>query len=372
MIVPAPPPPRRPSPPPPPPREREREIDIDIKTGRGETDIEIYKSYANKAVDAAAHIADSTHSSREREPERSPPPPRRQERREYYDDDILIERDHERLRVRDQRVERRRSFDGRTERIRNDEEEVDFYARRTEERAYIGEAYNGATKDWAIVDVPPGTERVRMDGVGGGSQEISWQKYNGVRRSKFIPERDSLAVYDREQVRERERVPERAPERVPERESLRIEINNNDDRRVGRPLPPRNRYGDMWTEITKDLVVREAIEEMGYDFEETEFFYYVIQYLRYVSHSFPTKSQTKANNEQEDVQELVELSEHIRKERQNRIREIAWERERKEEYERREAKERRRMGEYENERIIEREIIYDEGGHRYRPRGYIR
>jgi len=29
-------------------------------------------------------------------------------------------------------------------------------------------------------------------------------------------------------------------------------------------------------------VSREAIEQLGYDFEETEFFYYIIQYLRYV------------------------------------------------------------------------------------------
>lgn len=341
---------RRPSP----PREREREIDIDIKTSRGETDIEIYKSYANKAVEAAAHIADST-SSRERDTERSPP-----RRREYYDDDVLIERDRERLRVRDQRVERRRSVDGRRDRLRGDEDEADYYAKKTEERAYMGEAYNGATKDWAIVDVPPGTERVRMDGIGGGSQEVSWQKYNGVRRSKFIPERDSLAVYDRERERERERVPER------ERDSVRIEIN--DGRRVGRPLPPRNRYGDMWTEITKDLVVREAIEELGYDFEETEFFYYIIQYLRYVSVP-DSLHPLSANITKEDVQELVDLSEHIRKERQHRMREIQWERERQEEWERREAKERKRLPEYEDERIIEREIIYDGP---YRPRGYIR
>jgi hypothetical protein len=130
--------------------------------------------------------------------------------------------------------------------------EADYYARRTADRAYIGEAYNGATRDWAIVDVPPGTERVRMDGVGGASQEITWQKYNGVRRSRFIPERDTLSVYE--------------------------EVS---DRRVGRP----RRYGDMWTEITKDLVTREAIEELGYDFEETEYFFYVIEYLRYVSQS---------------------------------------------------------------------------------------
>ena len=39
----------------------------------------------------------------------------------------------------------------------------------------------------------------------------------------------------------------------------------------------------VWTEVTKDLVSEEAIKEVGYDFEETEEFYYVMEYLRYVS-----------------------------------------------------------------------------------------
>lgn len=120
------------------------------------------------------------------------------------------------------------------------------------DRAYIGEAYNGATKDWAIVDVPPGTKRVALEGVGGGSEEITWQRYNGVRRSRFIPEGPPLE----------------------ERSSTRREIS------VSRREPV---IEQKWTEITKDLVVREAIEQMGYEFDETEYFFYIIEYLRYVS-----------------------------------------------------------------------------------------
>jgi hypothetical protein len=168
---------------------------------------------------------------------------------------------------------------GQRDRIRPNEREAEYYARKTDERAYIGEAYNGATKKWEIIDVPPGTERVRMDGVGGGTQEVTWQKYNGVRRSKFIPERDSMGSYDREMERERGWEKERDREREPD--TLDITIN---ERRVSRPQPqPRNRYGGMWTEITKDLVVREAIEQLGYDYEETEYFFYVFRYLKYVS-----------------------------------------------------------------------------------------
>ena len=38
----------------------------------------------------------------------------------------------------------------------------------------------------------------------------------------------------------------------------------------------------LWTEITKDLVVREAIERAGYEYEETDQFYYIFAYLHYV------------------------------------------------------------------------------------------
>jgi hypothetical protein len=127
------------------------------------------------------------------------------------------------------------------------DEEAEYYNRRALERAYPGEAYNGATKDWAIVDVPPGTNRVRMDGIGGGAQEVTWQRYNGVRRSKFISG-DDEAVTD-----------------------------------FGNHAPVKPKTKDMWTEITKDLVLREAIDSMGYSCEETDDFFYVMDYLRYVS-----------------------------------------------------------------------------------------
>ena len=138
------------------------------------------------------------------------------------------------------------------------EDEAEYYRRKTAERAFIGEAYNGATKDWAIIDVPPGTSRVRLDGVGGASQEVTWQRYNGVRRSKFIQDEE---VYGGE-------IEEASPRGLD---------------RGRRFVAQKPKTEVMWTEITKDLVVKEAIEGMGYDFEETEFFYYVMEYLRYVS-----------------------------------------------------------------------------------------
>lgn len=123
--------------------------------------------------------------------------------------------------------------------------EAEYYNRKALERGYPGEAWNGATTDWSIIDVPPGTNRVRMDGIGGGAQEITWQRYNGVRRSKFISGDDERVTDFSNQIKQKKK--------------------------------------DMWTEITKDLVIREAIDSMGYACEETDDFFYVMEYLRYVS-----------------------------------------------------------------------------------------
>jgi len=87
----------------------------------------------------------------------------------------------------------------------------------------------------------------------------------------------------------------------------------------------------MWTEITKDLVVKEAIEMVGFEFEETEYFFYIMDYLQY-----------------EDVLQLVQLSEDIRRERRRRLREI--------EYEREELRHRNR---HLDDRYYEREIVVD-------------
>ena len=99
-----------------------------------------------------------------------------------------------------------------------------------------------------------------MEGVGGAHQEVTWQRYNGVRRSKFIAEDDAY-----------EGVLVQAPPPIDTRDRGR------------RFVAEKTKTEAMWTEITKDLVSEEAMKEMGYEYEETEFFYYVMTYLRYVS-----------------------------------------------------------------------------------------
>jgi len=179
----------------------------------------------------------------------------------------------------------------------------------------MGEARNGITKDWTIVDVPPGTERVRMDGAGGASAEVTWQKYSGVRRSKFIPDRDESTVVSSStslSERQDDRRGSRLSVAIYDKDSRdrEVEVEKVTDRRVSIRKPsPAPQRSEMWTEITKDLVLREAIEEFGYEYEETEFFYYIMTYLKY-----------------EDVLQLVQHSDAIRQSRKDRLHEIQWER----------------------------------------------
>ncbi|KAI1105980.1 hypothetical protein F4804DRAFT_330726 [Jackrogersella minutella] len=330
-----------PTPPPPPrtapPQVRERDLDIDIDIRRNETDVDI----------------------RERTRSRSRPRerPRPLLRPSYYDDDdLIIEKDREIVRV----AEGRRRAHSAAPPRQEWEDEAEYITDKIDSRGRVGEAWHGATKDWAIVDVPPGTERVKMDGVGGGSAEVNWSRYSGVRRSKFIPERSGTPVSaavsepsllrEREPSRERERLSIQVFDKRDKSRDRDVEVEEIQDRRISirdDRAPPRKR-NEMWTEITKDLVVREAIESMGYEYEETEWFFYVMTYLRY-----------------EDVLELVNKSDEIRRHRKRRAREIEWERE----WDRRHRNRRSvNWDNIEDERVVEREVVYDRPSHR----GYVR
>lgn len=275
--------PRAPPPKPEPRRERERERD---------TEIDIYSSRHRTEVDI--------HQDRERRRSRSrsrlrAPPARSSEK------EVIVRSDRNRLEVDIDERRQRRSHSAQPPRRSNAvADEARYIETRIDERGRMGEAYNGATKDWTIIDVPPGTEHVRMDGVGGGSADVTWQRYNGVRRTRFIPERDGeMAVAPRRKTREPPR--ERERERSSRGEHINVQIidqknshGHSRDREIevetdqrlvvssGRELMPAAR-SDMWTEITKDLVSREALDYFGYDYQETEYFYYILQYLRYVS-----------------------------------------------------------------------------------------
>ncbi|CAK7236269.1 hypothetical protein SCUCBS95973_009550 [Sporothrix curviconia] len=286
----------RASPPKPEPR-RERDTEIDIYSSRRRTEVDIEEP-----------------RPRPRSRSRLRAPARASEK------EVIVRSDRNFLEVDVDRSRQRRSHSAqppaRDRRSSAVAEEARYIESRIDDRGRIGEAYNGATKDWTIVDVPPGTEHVRMDGVGGASADVTWQRYNGVRRTRFIPEREgdvAMAPRRRAQEAPRERVREKGrgehinvqiiEDNRGHSHSRDREIEVETDRRMAvysstqQELVPAPR-NDMWTEITKDLVSREAMDYLGYDYEETDYFYYILQYLRY-----------------EDVQELVQLSDRIRRQR---------------------------------------------------------
>ncbi|KAK0729996.1 hypothetical protein B0H67DRAFT_478186 [Lasiosphaeris hirsuta] len=307
----------RPRSPPPQPRRRERDTEIDIYTSRNETEVDIHK---HSSRNRGRSVSRPRSYSRER------PSPHIQS----YDEEVLVSADRRHLHVD---IDARRS----TSRVRrahsaapifhDQDDEAREITERIDSRGRMGEAKQGITKDWTIVDVPPGTERVRMDGAGGASAEVTWQKYSGVRRSKFIPDRDERSTV----VSSSTSLSDREYRDSPRESRLSVSIYDKQDRgdkeidivadrrmsihrQTASPAPRRN---EMWTEITKDLVIREAIEELGYEYEETEWFFYIMTYLRY-----------------EDVLQLVQLSDAVRRARKDRVHEIQWEREYRDEWDR--------------------------------------
>lgn len=233
--------------------EDQRETDIDISLGKHRTEVDIHEHQRHRSPSRNRY---RDHGGR------------------YYDDELVVHKDRDLLVVDDIHRPRRRARSAAPIPYGVDEE-ADYITSRIDSRGRMGEAWGGATKRWDIIDVPPGTERVRMDGVGGGSTDTTWSKYSGVRRTKFNPERDG-AMVPVQRPRSRSRT----------RQDHRLSVNI--DRRVSRPPrpPPQPPTREMWTEITKDLVSRQAIKILGYRYEETKWFYYIMEYLPYVSIAF--------------------------------------------------------------------------------------
>lgn len=66
--------------------------------------------------------------------------------------------------------------------------------------------------------------------------------------------------------------------------NIDADLGRNPDRSIGRPLPPpvtQNR--EMWTEVTTDLVSKEAMRACGYEWEETSYGYMILNNLTFVS-----------------------------------------------------------------------------------------
>lgn len=184
-------------------------------------------------------------------------------------EEIRTERRRERERERDQRDRERRTIgygkynDGMYSREEIDVSEVIPYQPSPRNSGYLLSSQQETTRssgmlanytgqgsqDWTVVDVPPGTRRVTVE-PGSGPTEMIWSNEKSVRRTR------------------------------------------------GGERQQSDSQGELWTEITKDLVTAEALEEFGYSYEETEFYYYIFEYLH-----------------RDQIQDLIELTKDIRRER---------------------------------------------------------
>lgn len=143
--------------------------------------------------------------------------------------------------------------------------------------------YKAEQEGWTVVDVPGAGRRITLEGgadVSWNSSSFSASANAGIRRSSKNKEKTA--------------------------------------------------QGELWTEITKDLVCAEALEEFGYNFEETDTFVYVFDYLH-----------------RDQIQDLIELTKDIRRER---VREI----ESNSRYERSRSRPRGSQGYYERDRFVEK------------------
>ena len=98
--------------------------------------------------------------------------------------------------------------------------------------------------------------------------------HRGVRDGQEFYEKDVILDRERDGV-DRVKEVEKVKEEV---QVTRVRSDSTRRRDSGRRL-----RRDMWTELTKDLVSKEAIEKVGYDYEEASKHFYVIEQLRYVS-----------------------------------------------------------------------------------------
>jgi len=132
--------------------------------------------------------------------------------------------------------------------------ESNSYNRKSHDRGHHGKTCNSAVRHQDLINISSGPPRPHRDSNGVESQEFHWQSRNGSRRTKFVS-------VDKEYT---------------------SDFGAAGGRRRSLP-PPESKKKDMWTEVTKDLVIRDAVETMGYQYEETEEYFYIMEYLRYVS-----------------------------------------------------------------------------------------
>jgi len=154
-------------------------------------------------------------------------------------------------------------------------------------------------------------------------------------------------------------LPASASRRLREETNINIDLDLRGSSKSG--SSKKDASQGRWTEVAKDLVIRGAIEKMGYDYQENEKFFYVMEYLRFVSLATNLVI-TRYTNAfmKEDVAQLVDITNDMRRKREDRVEVPQWEPE-----DPRLRPVRPPPNDWE-ERRYEREVIYEERPKRYR------
>jgi hypothetical protein len=245
--------------------------------------------------------------------------------KEYYDEPVqsIYERDSRRSSVtslggsrRHRRRHRHRDSEGITREythteidVRDDLTSVSRNVRR--ERDYDDDQqssvsrsrrYDDNQSDWTLIDVPPGTRKITLEADERG---FSGPDVSSATNMRMM--------------------------------GLQQQEMNSSSSSISRSRGVRRSKGastELWTEVTKDLVTREAIEELGYPYEETDSFFYIFEYLQ-----------------KDQIDELIEVTAEIRHER---VRELEFKR-RLEMVDSRDS----RSSFGGDERVVERERVHD-------------
>ncbi|KAL4788643.1 hypothetical protein BJX76DRAFT_2181 [Aspergillus varians] len=261
-------PPRPPSPPSPPSPPRVP----DLETVLNEREARIRK----KVEKAAKKEVEIERRSRESLQLPQEPPTRRKKGKKV----AVVEKPdfsaHRDLLVEDERIDPRVSY------RKRETVEEDHY-RGQDPRHSRSSPLSETMDDWAIVQAPP--------------------------KMKYSPEKELPIVDVREESRRSRHKDRHAKLSGDEVRDPRHKGDTPQGKVGSRYIGAEDRRERLWTEITKDLVVREAIERAGYEYEEMDSFYYIFSYLH-----------------PDDVSALVADSDDIRRARRRRIEQIQRER----------------------------------------------
>jgi hypothetical protein len=126
------------------------------------------------------------------------------------------------------------------------------------------EVYRTATGNGTMDETPQRTEPVQPVEIEDEAPKVNLQGTDGFRRGRFMPAGNAI----------KEGHPEAEAETGTATGAQAEESSSTDDR-------------DLWTEVPKFMVEKEALEQLGHEYEETDNYFYTPGYLQSVGNWWP-------------------------------------------------------------------------------------